>query len=562
MKILAVFLFLQSALAASLTSESYLLSPEAAVSFSVNDIEFSGGLISGRGGRDYQGVPVSVSYRLKQGFFNTILPDISEPLPLSSLASSADSSGNIVIAWSRAGDSESWIDVYRVYRSAGEEGIYKIAGETDGTSFTDSAGLIYGITYCYKVIPVDAGGNASAGEDLVSKAFSKSFATSVTSLTAVPTQGGGVALFWSEPAGAAFYRVYRSSVQGDKGSSIFADGSVLSAPCLDSVSGGLLNGTRYYYTVQYVDGSGNEQQKGNNQSSAPCDSDAPSEAKPFSDTHPSGVTVENSSPEFRWNESFDPNLTSGGASGIKGYRCFLGRTSGISYSTKWELAECFRKEYSNLDDGDWYFYVSAEDLAGNYRSPSVCKISILTKGEISGKLTGSDGIAPLSFVNIELLKGSERLALLRTGADGAFTFSSIPFGSYCLRVLIPGSAPWLTEELSISKDSPRASRSGAVSSVPVIACGDITAYPNPVRGSSVTFVYPSESGSKITIDIFDQAGRRVQSISGLQSFGPVGETTCGTEELKSGVYFYVIRSISSSSINKKFAPKAFTVVKR
>ncbi len=562
MKMLAVFLLFHSAVGASLASTTYLLEPEAVASFSVKDHEYSGGIISGEGGRDYQGEPVSVSYRLKQGFFNTIYPDISEPLPLSYLNSSTDSSGNIVLEWSVAGDSVSWINGYRVYRSPGEDGIYKIAGATDGTSFTDSEGLIYGVSYCYKVIPFDAGGNASAGGDPVSKAFSKSFATSVTSLTAVPKQGGAVELSWLEPAGAAFYRVYRSNTRGEKGCSICADGSVTSAPCLDSVSGGLVNGTRYYYTVQYVDGFGNEQQKGNNQSDAPSDSDAPSEAKPFSETHPSGVTLENNSPGFRWNESFDPNLSSGGASGIKGYRCFLGRTSGISYSENWELAEGFRKEYSNLDDGDWYFYVSAEDRAGNYTAPSIYKISILTKGEISGKLTGSDGKSPLSFVNIELLKGSKRQSFIRTGADGAFTFNSIPFGLYCLRVLIPGSAPWLTEELSVSKTSPKISKSGAVVSVPVLSYGDVTVYPNPVRGSSLTFVYPSEPGSKIDIDLYDQAGRRVQSISCFQSFGPVGETTCGTEALKSGVYFYVIRSTLPSAINKKFTPKSFTVVKR
>ncbi len=562
MRILLMFLLLHSALGAALTGANYLLEPEAVASFSLKDIEYSGGIISGEGGAGYQGEPVSVSYKLKQGFFNTIHPDLSEPLPLSRLNSSTDSDGNILLSWSGASDSESWINCYRIYRAPGEDGIYKPAGETEGTAFTDSTGLIYGISYCYKVVPVDAGGNASAGENPVSKAFSASFATSVTSLAAVPKQGGGVALSWREPAGASYYRIYRSNTQGEKGSSICADGSISSAPYLDSVSGGLVNGTRYYYTVQYVDGFGNEQRKGNNQADAPCDSDAPSEAKPFSDTHPAGVTVENNSPEFHWNESIDPNFTSGGAAGIKGYRLFLGKTGGLSYSANWELVEGFRKEFSNLDDGDWYFYISAEDLAGNFRPPSVYKISILTKGEISGKLTGADGKSPLGFVNVELLKGSERLALVRTGADGAFTFSAIPFGSYCLRVLIPGSAPWLTEELSVSKDSPKVLKRCSVASVPVVASGEVTAYPNPVRGAGITFVYPSESGSMIYIDIFDQAGRRIQSISGLQSVGPMGETTCGIEALKSGVYFYVIRSTSSSAINRKYAPKAFTVVKR
>jgi len=548
-------------LSAALTSANYSFDPQPVPSFYAQEQSFLSGQLSGQGGPGYAGEPSSNSYSVKEGYFCNIFPDTSDPSPAGMLTAFMDGDGNALLSWKGASDTESWINGYRVFRAAGEEGEYKAAGATDGTSFTDSAGLILGVTYYYKVKPVDAGGNTSVAGDPVAKVESNSFAVSVTNLSALPCTGGTVRLSWTEPKGAAFYRVYRTGVFGDTGTVICADGAVSASPFLDTLSNGLADGQRYYYTVRYVDGLGNEQQKGNNQANAPCDASPPSESKPCSSTHPTGTTVENNSPEFLWNEALDQNSASGGSGGMGGYRIFLSRESGLSYSPAWELTGSFKKSYTAVDDGDWYFYVSAEDRAGNYRSPSICRISILTKGEIAGKLTAKDGALPVSLL-VELLSGGERVTYARAEADGSFSFKGVPFGVYSVRVLIPGSAPFQTELLSISKDSPKVLKTAVLAPVPVIGSGEISAYPNPVRGKSVTFIYPSEPGSTVKIELFDQAGRRVQSLFEVASGSPMSETSCGTEELKSGIYFYVIRTTDSSSINKKYGPKSFTVVKR
>ena len=562
MRTLIFLLGFQSALFAALTSANYNLEPETVPSAQARDLSFSAGLFSGYAGMPFSGELSSGSYGIKQGFFNIVSPDLSEPAPVSALFASEDPDGNVLLSWSGGSDPDSWINGYRIFRAAGEEGEYKEAGGTGGTAFTDSAGLIYGVAYYYKVKPVDAGGNTSPGGDPAAKVLSKSFASSVTTLTAAPCAGGAVRLSWKEPPGAAYFRVYRSSVSGDTGAVICADGAVPGSPYLDTLSNGLVDGLRYFYTVRYVDGAGNEQQKGNNQSSSPCDASPPSEAKPCSSTHPAGVTVENNSPEFNWNESLDKNSASGGSGGMRGYRVALSRLSGLAYSPDWETVAGFSKSYSGIDDGDWYFYVSAEDLAGNYSPPSEYRISVLTKGEIAGKLTAKDGERALGSLLVELLKGTERVASSRTGTDGSFSFKNVPFGAYTVRALIPGCAPWQSGELAVSKDSPNVSKSAVVALVPVLSFGEVTAYPNPVRGGSITFVYPSEPGSTVRIEIFDQAGRRVQTVSDGPAVSPVSETVCAAEELKSGVYFYVIRTASAASINKKFAPKSFTVVRR
>ncbi|MEI7903846.1 MAG: T9SS type A sorting domain-containing protein [Candidatus Firestonebacteria bacterium] len=542
-------------------SSSYSVYLEEACSARPLSISGSNYSVSGALGTGLEATPFSAHYGVKTGYCQTLGIDIIEPDPVKDLTAEALDSGDIKLNWTASSDAESWIKSYRVYRSTVQGVFGNFTAETAGTEFTDNSGLVFGVRYYYVVKPSDIAGNETEENNSTVSALSKSLSTSVKSLSAKPLQGGSIELVWDIISGSAFYRVYRSETEGVKGMKVSLDNTVTGGAFTDTSSNGLTNGKRYFYTAQFVDIYGNEQQKGNAQAAAPSDGEAPSVPVISNSSHPEGAVSDNSAPIFAWLESVDPNSSTYGASGTAGYRCLLSRSAPEAFSKGWAFVKDKKTSFSGLEDGEWYFYLAGEDVAGNFSLPVKYRFLIKTGGTVSGQAADREGNTALKLVRVELLKDGKAAAFMVTGLNGEYSFSKVPFGRYSLLIFKPGFAPFKTAEFELSKNSSELSSQSLVSASRVLTRGEIMAYPNPARAGAVTFVYELETPSTVTIEIYDSAGKRAGSAEDRHSVAGFRETRKDITELSTGVYLYSIKLKDDSGKITRLPLRKFSVVK-
>lgn len=556
--IFVIFLAAAGSVYAEYSSGSYLLTFEGTGGGRVYGAASLNYMLDGSACETSAGAS-SLNYEINNGWYFTVNSDDVPPVALSGISAETLFNGNIKLSWPPAADNESFVRVYRVFRSVKENENGALLAETENTEYTDTAGLIFGIIYYYMVKPVDMAGNQAVIENPVIAALSKSLSTSVTSLSVKSLSGGRLDLSWQAVSGISFYRIYRSTVPGEKGVQVNAD-STTGLLFSEITGSGLLDGTRYYYTVQGVDGSANEQLQGNNQASAVCDSSAPSDPVVFSSTHPDALPSTDNCPGFFWVESEDPKAPAGGATGVKGYYHCLSRSASEVFGDSWEFINGLSAKFEKIQDGEWFFHVLAADNAGNISAAAVRKIAVKTTGIISGAISDFDGAAVLKDIRLDLISNRISIMTGRTDLYGKYSFTEVPFGVYKLRIFKAGHNPVDSEEFTLSKTAAALVFNKAVNAVSNIGIDGAAVYPNPCRIGTVTFVYKVETQAKAVIDIYDSAGSHVAVLEETQSLTGFRETKWEASRIPSGVYFYVIKLQNSGNV-VKFPVKKFSLIR-
>ncbi|MFH1073551.1 MAG: carboxypeptidase regulatory-like domain-containing protein [Candidatus Firestonebacteria bacterium] len=559
MRILLFLVVFNSMMSGAFSSLTYYLHFEGDSNGRISEASSSDYYISGEAGA-YSGRFFSPSYEINNGWYNTINIDDTPPSAVGSFTSETLLNGNIKLFWESVLDNESFTRGYRIYRSVKQAENGNLLAEIDGTEFTDTSGLIYGITYYYTVRPVDLASNESVIGNIVVSALSKSLSTSVTSLSTVSKPGGGVELGWQAVSGIFYYRIYRSEAFGEKGTQVNIDGNTVAGYFLQSLSEGLTDGKRYYYTAQGVDISANEQQLGNNQAIAVCDAVAPTVPVVSSSTHPDDLPSVDNCPVFSWVEAEDPKAPAGGATGVKGYHFVLSRNSAESFSGSWSFKNGLTAGYDKITDGEWHLFVLAEDFAGNRSAVASKKIIISTSGEIRGRVYDADGKTPLKDTRLELLTGLLVLKSGRTDNDGNYIFTGVPFGAYKLKIYKAGFNPYETEVVTLSKSTACVIFNKSVNSAQNIGADGLASYPNPCKTGTVTFVYKVEVPSKAVIDVYDSAGEKVAALEENQVITGFRETKWEASGMSSGVYFYLVKLENNGNVFK-FPVKKLSLIR-
>ncbi|OGF47999.1 MAG: hypothetical protein A2452_04925 [Candidatus Firestonebacteria bacterium RIFOXYC2_FULL_39_67] len=547
MRILFLLFLLNSLMFGTFSSLTYDLKYEGDSSGRISEASSSNYLINGDAGA-FNGEFSSAHYQINNGWYFTVNIDDTPPSAVESFTSATLLNGSIKIAWASVFDNESFTRVYRVYRSIKQSANGSLITEIDGNEFTDTSGLIYGITYYYRVKPVDLAGNESVIGNIAVSALSKSLSTSITSLVVVSKIGGGVELSWQRMTGISYYRIYRSEVFGEKGTQVNTDGNTVTESFSQSLSGGLVDGKRYYYTVQGVDSSLNEQQIGNNQASSVCDAVAPAIPVVNSSSHPDSLPGVDNCPHFSWVESEDSKAPGDGATGVKGYHFILSRNSTETFSSSWVFKNDLTVCYDMIADGDWYFFVLAEDYAGNKSAAASKKIVISTSGTINGIMYDADGITPLKDTRMDLVSGVLAVKSCRTDNSGNYTFDCVPFGEYKLKIYKAGFNPYETEIFTLSKNTTAVVFNKIINTAQNIGADGLASYPNPCRTGTVTFVYKVDTPGKVFINVYDSAGERVAAIEENQTLAGFRETKWDASLVSSGVYFYLIKIENNGNI--------------
>jgi len=137
---------------------------------------------------------------------------------------------------------------YNIYRgtSAGGESPTPIATGVIGTSYTNT-GLINGAPYYYYAISINGGGVSAHSNEAGTKP-QPPIPAAPTNLIATPGNGQ-VSLSWTASAGAASYKVYRSTTPG-------GETAIAGVTTTTYINTGLTNGKTYYYKVAAVNGGG------------------------------------------------------------------------------------------------------------------------------------------------------------------------------------------------------------------------------------------------------------------------------------------------------------------
>lgn len=172
----------------------------------------------------------------------------SAELPVATLAPPAEltaTAGNasVSLSWTAVSGATS----YAVKRATTSGGAYsEIQSGLAGTGFTDNT-AVNGITYYY----IATASNAAFESDISDEASATPGAsvTTPTGLAGTPADASAI-LAWNAVAGATHYRVKRATVSGGPYTTV---GNPVYAPSF--TSGGLTNGTPYFFVVSAMNGS-------------------------------------------------------------------------------------------------------------------------------------------------------------------------------------------------------------------------------------------------------------------------------------------------------------------
>ena len=121
-------------------------------------------------------------------------------------ASNVAKTGKVKLTWTAVEGAAQ----YKVYRSTEKDGKYSLMYTTAGTSYTNTKAEA-GMVYFYKVVAVDAEGNAVSA---MSAAKQRTCDLPQTKLSGSVNKSGNPALTWEKVEGAVAYKVYRADASG------------------------------------------------------------------------------------------------------------------------------------------------------------------------------------------------------------------------------------------------------------------------------------------------------------------------------------------------------------
>ena len=288
-----------------------------------------------------------------------LVPDTEAPSAPTGLSASA-AGANVQLSWTASSDDVAVVG-YQVHRSA-------TAGFTpsQATLVTTSTQATYTDaevepgTWHYRVVAVDAAGNASAAsnEATVEVSDIDTDAPSTPSDLAAVVDGSDVALTWSaatDDVGVTGYQVHRGATADFEPTAASLLATVTETAYTDS---GRSAGT-WYYRVVATDAAGNL--------STPTDAVQATIADASGPTSPSEVTAQlnGTTATVTWTASTDDV-------GVTGYRVFRGSTADFEVSAELMVAEVtgLSATEESLPAGRWYYKVVAVDGAGNASAPS------------------------------------------------------------------------------------------------------------------------------------------------------------------------------------------------
>ncbi|NTV51663.1 MAG: T9SS type A sorting domain-containing protein [Candidatus Firestonebacteria bacterium] len=505
----------------------------------------------------------SNGYILNQGTYFNIYRDLLPPAAVTFFNSSVRPDGNVALAWNAVTDQENQVWGYRVYRSfyyGPSKFQTRLVDAPNNTSaaFVDTNDLLFGLQYFYEVRAVDGALNEqTAGNKILPFTVVKR-ANSVVDLVAVSKAGGDIDLSWSAVAGAAYYKIYRSTTFGERGVCI-TPGTDVVLPGYSDNKTGLTGGTRYFYVAQAVVASA-EETKNNNQASAICDKNGPNAPLVSSLTHPvQGQPYANANPAFRWVASADPGINFN----VAGYCVKIDsspNTGSVVTGAGWGFVTDLTKRYFGINNGVWYFHCLAQDQSGNLGNEAVYCVNILATGSVLGTVLEAPSQAPMAGVIAEAWLGTVKQGECALDALGKYRLDNLPFGDYTLKFNRFGFKP-LEKSTTLNLNNTPLTLDATWAHEDVIAHNQTAAYPNPATGDEVRMIYYCEQPCEVLIEIYDLLGQMVGRIKEEQKPQGYNYSAWPLHNVARGVYLFRVKMRTPDGRHIVLPTKKFGVIK-
>ena len=196
---------------------------------------------------------------------NAPASDTTPPSQPTNLSASASSPNQVSLSWTASTDNVG-VRGYRILRGPNDSSLVEIATTTtSATTYTDPS-VQAATPYTYRVVALDAAGNASAPSapaSVTTPATSDTSPPTAPTLSAESIAANEVALGWTTSTdtgtGVSGYRVYRQP-DGASTSTLVATTPTATTRYVDNT---VLPNTRYTYQVEAFDGAGNKSAKSN-----------------------------------------------------------------------------------------------------------------------------------------------------------------------------------------------------------------------------------------------------------------------------------------------------------
>ena len=160
-------------------------------------------------GKTYRYMVLALFGTYETGFYTSASIEVTAECTAAAptvTASNVAKTGKVKLTWTAVEGAAQ----YKVYRSTEKDGKYSLMYTTAGTSYTNTKAEA-GMVYFYKVVAVDAEGNAVTA---MSAAKQRTCDLPQTKVTGSVNKSGNPTLSWEKVEGAVAYKVYRADASG------------------------------------------------------------------------------------------------------------------------------------------------------------------------------------------------------------------------------------------------------------------------------------------------------------------------------------------------------------
>jgi fibronectin type 3 domain-containing protein len=470
------------------------------------------------------------------------------------------SDGHVDVSWQASTDNVG-VANYRVFRGSSAD--FTPAGTplavVTGTSFSDTTATPG--TYYYKVVAVDAAGNASDASAAASVAVPDSSAPTAPSGLTATRSGANVQLSWTastDDVGVTGYSVYRS-----------ADSAFVPSPATLLAAG--LGDTAYtdanapagtwYYAVTASDAAGNASAPSATASAAVPDTQAPGQ--------PGELQAVASGPNvsLSWIAGID-NV------GVTGYRVYRGTSAGFTPDATNLLGTVTDTSYSDtgLAFGTYYYAVESVDAAGNVSTPATTEVEVVPDTTPPSTPAGVTATQSGTSVNVAWTASTDDQSVsgyrVYRGASADFTpdastlLADAVTGTSYTDASVAAGGPYYYKVIAVDGSGNASQPSGAASVTvadvtPPSTPGSVSAAP---AGSGVTVSWsPSTDDVAVTgYDVYRGTSADFAANDGSKVGSTSGATQFTDPNVPGGTLYYKV--VARDAAGNRSAASAAAVV--
>jgi cell division protein FtsB len=226
------------------------------------------------------------------------------------------------------------------------------------------------------------------------------------------------------------------------------------------------------------------------------------------------VTIPITSPtdpsQTAWYNNNAPNFTWQLTPDVAGVSTAFDKNPG-TYPKRISAGLLSSKQYSNVNDGTWYFHVRFEDAVGDWSDPINFQVNIDTAPPLPFTVTAEPGVGvngrtDLMFDATDTTSGIDHYVATFDGVSSStIAVSDLQNGTYTAPPLLPGKH---TVEIDAFDKAGNETSENVAFTISGVAMPNITNFPATiVERSPIVIEGTADTGANVTVDLYDASGK-------------------------------------------------------